>query len=465
MQNLETDNLAEARRFLPLSDVSELRDFERRQRRARLRFAKLKTFYAANSCRMARLHLLAAAAVALGRHAAHSEVFDEIGETLMPTGDDDEPRTADWQNFADACRQNLPFEVREELWLAAHFKDFAEVRRRGLEEKFYAEVEAHENDSTRQLLRQHLEAALGARLLDKSAIAGVLPYETAIAGSLATFTKKMLTASFQVLALYTKETARAAFDFSPPPEGLLSYRQTAFDLLHYTATSLTASKIFRRGLRLRERGAVAENVEWNLLEQVLGESVALVNPLIVDFYANPSRFDVTATLKLETMPARFWSRALTLLLGQGLYENNLHEIPARFRTFKRRDGSMHFVRELFCDGKYRVFDADFVVSGGKLYEVFTDFKMRIEMHVSPIENGGLSIKSRRFLFHGRAVPTFGFKVDFQSRVEKDSEGNEILKVDGVLSMNPDTAIGAFVAHKILRRPKNLGSIHYTARRK
>lgn len=460
MQNAETKNLNEARRFLPAADLPELRNFARRQIRARQRFARLKAFYETNSCRMAQLHLLAAAAIALGRLAARSEIFDEIGETLMPVDEEKVPRTAEWKIFVDACRNNLPIEVREEAWLAAHFKDFEIIRRNDLEAKFYAEAAAHPNDSTRQLLRQHLEASLGVRLMDKSAISGVLPYETAIAGSLAGFVKKISTASFRLLSLYATETIRAVFDFSDAPENLPSNRRTAFALVRYTFTSLTASKIFRRGVRLQERGRVAEIEGWNLLEQVLGEQTNEINPLIVDFYSNPSRFDVTATLKLQTLPAKFWTWALTLLFGQGLYESNLEEIPAKFRIFRRADGSMHFVRELYCDGKYRVFDSDFVVKDAALYEVFTDMKIAVEMNVEPHGERGLLIESRNVLWHGRRLPSVGFQVEFKSRVE-----DETLYIDGHLLMKPRTKTGTFFAHKILRRPQNLGSIHYVARRK
>ena len=135
---------------------------------------------------------------------------------------------------------------------------------------------------------------------------------------------------------------------------------------------------------------------WSLLEMAMGERVSEnINPLIHEFYANPSRFDVMATLKLETLPASFWSRFLTSLFGQGLYEADLKEIPTRFRIFKRKDGSMHFIRELYCNGKFRVFDSDFVVENGKLYEVFTDLNAAVEMEVSPIENGGLSIRGQK----------------------------------------------------------------------
>lgn len=461
MQKIKLENLDEARRYLANADEVELENFTVRQFRARLRFAKLKKFYGENYCRMTRLHLLAAAAIALGRFCGVSEVFDEIGESLMPIDAENQPTTEDWKNYIDACRKNLPLEIRDEFWLTAHFKDIEAVREKNLEAKFYAEVEQHKNAPVWQLLRQHLEVTLGVRLMDKSAIAGLIPHETAIAESLALTVKKLSTACLHLVGRYTKESFRAVFDFSgETPKDLISYRQTSFELMRYFLLSFSVSKIFRQGLRGYERGRVAADENWTLLEMAVGAKVGEINPLIREFYANPSRFDVTTTLKLETLPARFWSRFLTFLFGQGLYETDLKEIPTRFRIFERKDGSMHFVRELFCDGKYRVFDSDFVIKDGKLYEVFTDLKASVEMNVSVLENGGLLIQSREFLFHGRRMPSIGLNVEFKSRVE-----TETLKIDGHLLMKPKTKTGEFFAHKILRRPQNLGSIHYTARRK
>ena len=461
MEKSHTQYLQEARRYLPNANEDDLQKFVKRQLSARRRVSRLREFYGENFCRLTRLHLLAAYAIALGRFCGVSATFDEIGESLMPIDIDNQPVSEDWKIYVEACQNNLPIEVRDELWLAAHFKDIESVRGKNLEEKFYAEAEKHANEPIWILLKQHLEVTLGVRLMDKSAIAGLIPHETAIADSLALTVKKLSTVCLHLVGRYTAESARAVFDFSGESDkNLLSYRRTAFEMTRCFALSLSVSKIFRRGIRERERGRKAETENWNLLETVLGERVTEINPLIREFYANPSRFDVTATLKLETLPAKIWSRLLTLLFGQGLFETNLTEIPARFRIFERKDGSMHFVRELYCDGKYRVFDSDFVVKNGKLYEVFTDLKASVEMHVEPLGNGGLSIQGKRILFHGRAMPSIGLTVEFQSKVE-----GEILKIDGQLMMKPNTKFGKVFAHKILRRPQNLGSIHYTARRK
>lgn len=453
--------LQEAKRYLPNANETEMHAFAKRQFSARRRVWKLKKFYGENFCRLTRLHLLAACAISLGRFCGVSKVFDEIGESLMPVDDNLQPTNKNWKIYAEACQNKLPLEVCDELWLTAHFKDIERIRTKNLEEKFYAESALHQNEPIRLLLKQHLEVTLGVRLMDKSAIAGLIPHETAIADSLSLTVKNLSTACIQLVGRYVSESFRAVFDFSKESDReLLTYRQNAFDMARFFFLSFSVSKIFRRGIRERERGSRAESENWNLLETVLGERVAEIDPLIREFYGNPSRFDVTATLKLETLPAKIWSRLLTLIFGQGLFETNLEEIPARFRIFKRRDGSMHFIRELYCDGKYRVFDSDFVVENGKLYEVFKDLNTSVEMHVSPIENRGLSILGKKILFHGKTMPSIGLTVEFQSRVE-----NNILKIDGRLQMKPKTKFGEFFARKVLRRPQDLGSIHYVARRK
>ncbi|MGI9054996.1 MAG: DUF4166 domain-containing protein [Pyrinomonadaceae bacterium] len=460
IQKINLD-LREAKRYLSKADESAQMSFAERQFRSRCRFAELKAFYNQNYCRMTRLHLLASCAVTLGRFAGFSKTFDEMGEHFMPLNRENQPRTVEWRKFIEACREKLPIEVREELWLAAHFKDLKNVRESGLYARFESEAAQHKSEPTWQLLQQHMDVALGVRLMDNSAISGILPYETAIADSLVLTVKKLVTAASRLVFLYTKESARAIIDVSErTPENLISYRRTAFEMMRNFLLSFSVSKIFRQGIRTRERGKTAHDGNWSLLEMALGEQVKKINPLIREFYANPSRFDVTATLKLETLPARFWSRFLTFIFGQGLYETDLEEIPARFRIFERKDGSMHFVRELYCNGKYRVFDSDFVVKNGKLYEVFTDLKSSIEMKVTPLGNGGLSIRAVRYFYRGILLPDFGFDVEFQSRVE-----NNQLDIIGRLKMKPRTKAGKLFAYKFLKRPEDLGSIQYLVRRK
>jgi hypothetical protein len=245
------------------------------------------------------------------------------------------------------------------------------------------------------------------------------------------------------------------------------YRRCALGLLRYTATAWTASGVYRRGIRQRDRGCGASDEGWPLLAHVLGERVREVHPLIVRFYTNPAPFDVKASLRLNTIPARFWSRLATLCVGQGLYESDRAEIDARFRVFRRADGSMHFVRELYCGGSFRVFDSDFIVRetsrGPTLFEVFADLGVDVEMEVTPLPDGGLSIRGRDVYLRGVRVPAFGLRVEFWSRVVRSGDGAESLQIDGHLLMQPRTAWGRVVAYRVLRRPERLGSIHYTAR--
>src|SRR5687767_6601793 len=103
MQKISVRHLNEAQVYLPPASELQLEEFAARQLQARRRLARLKSFYGENYCRMTRLHLLAACAIVLGRFCGVSRVFDEIGESLMPVDAENEPRTADWVNFAAAC--------------------------------------------------------------------------------------------------------------------------------------------------------------------------------------------------------------------------------------------------------------------------------------------------------------------------------------------------------------------------
>jgi hypothetical protein len=85
------------------------------------------------------------------------------------------------------------------------------------------------------------------------------------------------------------------------------------------------------------------------------------------------------------------------------------------------------------------------------------------MEVTPLPDGGLSIRGRDVYLRGVRVPAFGLRVEFWSRVVRSGDGAESLQIDGHLLMQPRTAWGRVVAYSVLRRPERLGSIHYTAR--
>jgi hypothetical protein len=136
-------------------------------------------------------------------------------------------------------------------------------------------------------------------------------------------------------------------------------------------------------------------------------------------------------------------------------------------VFSRADGSMHFIRELYCGNSYRIFDSDFVIRNingqPTLFEVFVDINVEVKMNISPLPDGGLLIKSTGIYWRGRRIPNIGLQVEFKSEVFTIKESGAVLHIDGHLMMKPHTSTGQFFAHKILRRPENLASIHYTVR--
>jgi hypothetical protein len=460
--------LQEARRYLPIAPPEELSNFAQRQIRARRRTTILLNFYHRYPCHLADLHLLGTCAVTLGRFAGCSAEFDEMGEEFMPCDLDGVPRSEEWRAYADACDRARPWPVRNEFWLAAHMKDMARLREIGLEDRFYQQAAVHAGDPIWDLTNQHVETTLGTRLMDRIALEGDVAYETAFAHSLGAGFLRLCTVNWQLVRRYYWEGFRAVLwpSRSSHPE-FTSYRRTALHAARYCFTAWNASRVYRRGMRETERGRRTSEDGWPLLADVLGDRVSEVHPLIVSFYRNPGRFQVRVKVDLHTLPAKFWSRVVTLLIGQGPYEDSGSEVDAQFRVFRRRDGSMHFVRELYIGEALRVFDSDFIVRRGNgtptLFEVFVDQHIEVEMAVTPLPGGALSIRGKNFYCRGVRIPCPGLRVEFQSRVLHQENGDETLQIEGRLLMQPDTRWGRFFANRILGRPEVLGTIRYLAR--
>ena len=461
-------DLREAGRYLPDGSSEEQAAFAERQLRARSRTTLLLDFYRRYPCHLAELHLLASCAVALGRFRGFSPEFDEMGEEFMLAGEDGSPRTQAWRKYVEACDAGRPWTVRNELWIAAHMEDMERVRRSGLEERFRQQAAAHANDPTWQAINQHVEATLGTRLMDRIALDGTMAYETAFAHSLSATFLSLCTVSWHMVRRYWWEGFRAVLTPSGKAHaGIVSYRRLALSSARYCFTAWNASRVYRRGMRERDRGRRTSEDGWPLLADVLGARISEVHPLIVRFYQNPANFQVQVKVDLHTLPAKLWSRVITLLIGQGPYEESGSEVDAQFRVFRRRDGSMHFLRELYMGETLRVFDSDFVVRSVNgiptLFEVFVDKHIEVEMTVTPLPEGGLSIRGKNFYYRGTRLPCPGLRVEFQSHVLKDENSREMLDIEGRLLMQPDSGWGRLLMCRLLRRPEVLGTIRYVAR--
>ncbi|HLL84875.1 MAG TPA: DUF4166 domain-containing protein [Longimicrobium sp.] len=451
--SLDAEELAEARAWRSCADVNTLRAFARRQRACRRGLALLSGFYRAHPCRMARVHLLAASAVMLGRFWGVSEPFARLGEAVMPVDARGQPRTVAWAAYARACAEGLPWEVRDERWIDAHMRDVAHARDQGLEAAFHAEARGHAGEPLWRLLGQHLEMTLGARLFDQPALAGAVAGETAIAQGMTLALRRLLLAGWTLLRHYAYATARALlFPTGPRRDGLLGDRRAALLLLSSFVTAWSATRVYRRGVRALHRGRRTGPTDaWPLLSASLGGDVARVDPRVVRFYANPGAWETRARVELRTRTARAVAWVATRLLGQGVSEHGARPFPARFLTFRRADGSMHFVRELYCGGQLRVFDSDFVVRGGRLYEVFVEQGLEVELEARALEDGGVSLRGRRVRWRGVPLPTFGLRVEFRTRPA--AGGGERVHIIGTLSREPRPGAPA---------PLPLGTIHYEA---
>lgn len=459
--------LADARQLLGEGAEAEKLAFAARQRAALSRLGALEAFYSRHSCRLSRLHLMASSVVVLCRFQGHSPALARVGELIHPVDAHGRPRNRRWEAYVAACEQGRAIEVRDELWIAAHVPDIQEVRRERLEELFLQEAAQHPDHPTWVLMKRHFEFTLAVRQLDGPALAGTIALETAMGDALGRSIGRILrdgSTTFGATFLYG---LRALAMGQPVYPGLLSYRQVALRVLRHVVTALAVVSVWRKGLKEAARGESSDEAQWPILAQTLGDRVSEVHPLVTAFYNNPAHYDVRCTLELYTRPARFWSWVLTSIAGQGLYEAGPRTHEARIRTYRRTDGSMHFVREIDTGQALRVFDSDFVVRTHRgvptLFERFPEANLEYELGVTPLGPGlGVSIRGRRLYWRGVQIPAFGLEVEFRSAVEEAPDG-PVLRLEGVLAQRPRTAFGRFFAYRLLRRPELLGCIRYVAK--
>lgn len=460
------DELGDARAHLGDATDEEVRAFAQRQGSAVARYAALERFYQSNPCRMSVLHCLGGAVSVLSRFPGTSTAFERIGMLLHPLDAEGRPRGARWEVYARACELGRALEVRDELWIAAHVADLQEVRREGLEGAFEREAERRPDLAVWKLMKLHFSFTLATRQLDESAVVGEIALETAMSDAMSRSVTRMLRDGGWTFARTFVLGLVAFFSWAAVRPGMPSYRRVALRVVRHAVSALTLVGVWRKGLHEASRGASGAKLHWPILAQTLGDRVRDVHPLVIGFYDNPARYDVRCSLELYTKPARFWSWMLTAIAGQGLYEAGTRTHDARIRTYRRTDGSMHFVREIDTGRALRVFDSDFLVRDHRgtptLFERFSDANLEYELVVTPLGPGlGVSIRGRDLYWRGLRIPTGGLEVEFQSSVEETADG-AVLHLEGILAQRPRSALGRFLIHRVLRRPERLGCIRYVA---
>jgi hypothetical protein len=231
-------DLREAGHYLPRAIEAEHEAFAQRQLSARARLARLLRFYGSHPCRMARIHLLTASSVVIGRFCGFSDTFNALGDAIMPVDEDGRPRSAAWEVYVKACASGSPWTLRDELWLEAHANDWKALHYAGLDAAFFADAARHVDDPAWQLLQRHAEMTVGTRQFDHLAWGGVVPHETTISSSLGLALRQAVSRGWPVIGRYVVETTRALVGrTSGARPGLPSYRRTGLVVLGSSPTA------------------------------------------------------------------------------------------------------------------------------------------------------------------------------------------------------------------------------------
>lgn len=464
LPRVHPSELVDAARFV--SEPEAVRAYIERQRSARLRVALMSAFYQRYPCRMGQLHLLASSGIAVARFAGLSEVYHVIGDRLLPVDHDGRPRTPTWEAYVTAFDEGRPADLLEERWLAAHLTDMEQVKAEGWFARFTEERAAHGPDPTWDDLAEHMEVTLGTRVRDREALAGQVALETAISHSLGAVVRRQLQTGAGLVRTYVGAAVRATLHGGPwVPPGLPSDRHLVCGLVRATFGVARVTRVWRTGIRRRARGAEGEGGKsWSLapsLAAVLGSSTAALEPRVADFFDRMDRWQLTASVHLYHRVGRWAAAFGTLLVGQGMYEQDLEEVDARFRLFRRDDGSLHFMREFWCADAIRVFDSDFVVRSvdgqPTILEVFQDLGVAARMCTEVLPDGGLRMTVVGLFVRGVPVGVGPVVVRFETRPEA-----ERLAVRGTLDLVATSALSRWWWHRVLGLPPRIGEIRYYA---
>ncbi|MFT4628160.1 MAG: hypothetical protein ACI8PZ_006855 [Myxococcota bacterium] len=437
-----------------------------RQRCARLRVALLDAFYRRYPSRMGALHELAATGIAVARFAGLSVAYDEIGDRLLPVDRQGLPRTDPWRAYVAAFETGLPADVIEERWLAAHLVDMEAVKAEGWVDRFHEEAAQHGDDPGWAMLSEHMDVTLGTRVADKDALAGRIALETAIASSLGKVAWRQATTGLALVRTYVGAAVRATLGGGPwVPPHLPSDRRLVWRLCVATLRAVRIGRVFRQGIRRQSRGAERADAAWSLgpsLQAVLGHRLAALHPRVLRLFEAMHTFEMTASVHLYHRVTGWAAVVATLLVGQGMYEQHLDAVPARFRLFRRDDGSLHFVREFWCADAVRVFDSDFVVrdvdGSPTILEVFQDLGVAARMRTEPLADGGLSMTVIGLYIRGIPAPVGPFRVCFTTCPTDD----ERVFVRGSLELAPRNRLERWWLTRVMRMPDLLGEIRYFA---
>ena len=165
-----------------------------------------------------------------------------------------------------------------------------------------------------------------------------------------------------------------------------------------------------------------------------------------------------------------YSRLAAVVLGQGLFEGPGGGDPgpdcgsSAGPTGRCTSSANSYCTPSSARLRFRLRRSDECVqayAGGSLFGHRRPCGSR--RRASPGRRGGGGRQGYLLARHPHAA--YGrLRIEFASRVCRDEIGGEYMETRiGRLSMEPRTAVGRFVMHKIFRRPRDLGSIKYLLR--
>ncbi len=349
--------------------------------------------------------------LSLHKTYGENEFYGMVPNAIMPVDNDGAPKNQLWRDFTDAYDQhkesgNPSYEELEKLWIRAHMEDFAAVDAPGFQEKMDAFWEAAAFDPALESMAVYTKAMVLGRSLFDRAREENLTEAAAMAESLGHFGKTMAESG---MFPFLKEDVQSALDYfkhdrhepSHDDRGLPTDRTFAERAAAGAVGIGGLASLLARGYSQKWSGAEKRPEADELMDITEGmtpEQASQLDPMVIDFYNNPTRYDMTAVADMPQMHM-FMSEAMSLVSGMGNIpmqkegESTATPAPVEQELWKDEDGKVHWDRDIVVDGhKETLFHATMEMEGGQLKETFDIRGVEVPLYfdVTPY-NGGVQI--------------------------------------------------------------------------
>lgn len=372
--------------------------------RARIRSNLMNEFFDKYPVPEAGLLRYSANMLAMNGTYAHTEMFETLGNAVMPVDNVGKPKNALWQAYADAYDRHKAtgspsMQAIESLWFKAHMEDFAITDTPAFQQEMKRFLAQAEQDPALRPMAIYTRGTVGGRKLFEEALAAGKSEEACFLIGLQHFARTMLDArtmpfleqDLREAGRYLLQRGQAPLDGRGLPTDATMFARASQGLKEMRGLGATIA----RGLKAQAAGEDVRRAAPAMVDfaRVLSpDQLKQVDPKVLEFYRDPTRFDVQVRANMPDELSRVvFGDLAPALSGLGaLPTGKGAKAPLEMELYRDAGGGTHWDRYTVLEGKREpLFLAKFELEGKQLKETFNVRGKEVALYfdVAPHQGG------------------------------------------------------------------------------